>query len=193
MKRRDLLAALCVLPAVPSWATPTRYAIGPGGARIRFDFNLMGGIQSGTVPLANADLRIDPERLSASTADVTADVRRARTGLFFATEAMKSEGVLDAQNHPTASFRSTRVILGSGGRISDGGALEGDLTLRGVTRPVRFEAAIYRPRGTAPTDLSRLSVLLKGSVDRFAFGASGYPDLVGPNVGIDIQVDIAAA
>lgn len=193
MKRRNFLASLSLLAALPSWAAPTRYAIGPEGARIRFDFDLMGGIQSGTVPLATADLQIDPDNLSASTADVTADVRNARTGLFFATEAMKSEGVLDARNHPTASFRSTRVILGSGGRISDGGALEGDLTLRGVTQPVRFDAAIYRPRGTAPTDLSRLSVLLRGSVDRFAFGAAGYPDLVGPNVGIDIQVDIAAA
>lgn len=176
-----------------TFASPTPYKLGRNGARITYTFTLNGNPVKGTVPVNRADLVIDPDNLAASTADVTADVRRARTGLIFATEALKSKGVLDASGFPQARFRSTKVILGPGGRISNGAALEGQLTLRGVTRPVRFAANLYRAPGSAADDLSTLTVALKGRVNRRDFGATGYADLVEDSVGIDIDAEISTA
>ena len=124
---------------------------------------------------------------------MTADIRRARTGLIFATEALKSASVLHADRFPEARFTSTRVILGAGGRISGGATIDGNLTLRGVTRPVRFAAELFRKRGSAPDDLSALDVRLQGRGNRSDFGAIGYADLVEDRVGIDIRADILAA
>ncbi|WP_299042937.1 YceI family protein [uncultured Tateyamaria sp.] len=197
MNRRHMmlgaLAALAPISPGISWAAPTPYRLATGGATITYTFMLNGAPVKGTVPVNQADLSIDPGNLSASTALVSADVRRARTGLIFATEALKSASVLDAKTHPTARFRSTRVTLGPGGRISDGATLEGDLTLRGVTRRVRFDAGLFRTRGSSTDDFSALTVMLKGRVNRRDFGATGYADLVEDTVGIDIVAEIRAA
>ncbi|MEO0402887.1 MAG: YceI family protein [Pseudomonadota bacterium] len=192
MHRRHLLALGLAAIATPSLAAPRPYALAPGQATITYTFTLNGNPVKGTVPLNRADLTIDPANLAASTADVTADIRRARTGLLFATEALKSASVLNANGFPLARFKSTRVILGPGGRISDGAKLEGNLTLRGVTRPVRFDANLFRARGSTTDNLDALTVTLSGRINRRDYGAIGYPDLVADTVGIDIQAEISA-
>lgn len=192
-RRHLLLCALATLAPRASWAVPTPYRLGPGGATITYTFMLNGTSVKGTVPVSQADLTVDPNNLNNSTALVSADVRRARTGLIFATEALKSSSVLDARTHPTARFRSTRVSLGPSGRLSNGAALDGDLTLRGVTRPIRFDANLFRAPGSAANDLSVLKVTLKGRIDRRDFGATGYADLVDNSVHIDITAEITVA
>lgn len=197
--RRSLLRAALAAPALalgapgtPANAAAQPYALDPGDAAIRFTFDLGGIAQSGTAPLASADITLDPQDLSAARADVTADLSRARTGLILATEAMKSAAVLDTDAHPVARFRSSRVILGRAGRISEGAALEGVLTLRGVTRPVRFDASLFRPPGSAPDDLTRLDIRLRGMISRADFGAVGFAGLVADAVGLDIAAKIRA-
>lgn len=190
MQRRALIASVIAALAIPASAAPLPYVLGPDGATITYTFTVGGEQMTGTVPINRADLTIDAGNLGASTADVTADVRRARTGLIFATKAMKSRSVLAANEFPMARFQSTRVILGSSGRMDDGAALEGLLTLRGVTRPVRFEAQMFRETGTPTGDVQTLNVLLTGNVNRRDFGADGYSELVDDTVRIEIKAHI---
>lgn len=188
--RRALIAGAMAALATPAAAVPRPYTLGPNGATITYTFLLNGAPVQGTVPIDRADLTIDATNLAASTANVTADVRRARTGLIFATQALKSRSVLAADDFPLARFQSTRVVLGSSGRIDGDAVLEGMLTLRGVTRPVRFNANLFREPGTQNGDLGRLNVRLKGAVDRRDYGAVGYSDLVEDRVEIDIKAQI---
>lgn len=192
--RRTLLKAglACPALALPAWSGRRPYVIDKSSATIQFLFDLNGIIQTGTAPLQRADVSFDPQNLTSAEADVTADLTQARTGFIFATSAMKSASVLDTERHPTARFRSTQVILGRNGRISEGAVLEGTLTLRGMTRPVRFDAALFRPPGSAASDLERLDIHLTGAIQRFDYGAMGYADLVADRVGLDIRARISA-
>ena len=190
MQRRLFLASAIAAMATPGLTAPRAYVMGPEGATITYTFLLGGAPVKGTVPIDRADLMIDADNLAASTADVTADVRRARTGLLFATEALKSRSVLAAADFPLARFQSTKVILGARGRISDGATLEGMLTLRGVTNPVQFDAQLFRDPGTARDDLRTLRVILNGAVRRSAYGATGFSDLVEDTVEIEIKAQI---
>lgn len=173
-------------------AAPRRYAIIPEDAEIRFIFTANGTEQIGVAPLLRADLRIDPDNLTASTAQVDADVSQARAGLIMITQALKGPDILDTARHPTARFRSTGVTLGATGRLSDGATITGDLTLKGATRPVRFDAAIYRAPGSSPDDLDRLEAHLTGRISRGSFGIAGYSAMVDDTVGLDIRVRIRA-
>lgn len=198
MHRRTLLAsglAALAAPAIalPARAAPTPYRLAGTGAAITYTFTLSGAPIKGSIPVNRADLKVDPDNLTGSTADVTADVRQAETGLIFATQALKSASVLDADRFPLARFQSTRIILGPGGRISGGAAIDGRLTLRGVTRPVRFDAGLFRPQGSAAEDLNTLIVAMSTRINRHDFGASGYPDLVDPMVTVDINAQISVA
>ncbi|WP_299282871.1 YceI family protein [uncultured Tateyamaria sp.] len=192
MFRRQFLTLALASIAAPSIGAPQPYGLAPGRSTITYTFVLNGNRVQGTVPITQADVTVDPTNLAASTADVTADVRAARTGLIFATEALKSASVLNAAEFPLARFRSTQVILGPGGRISDGAALRGDLTLRGVTRLIQFQAGLFRARGSSSNDFSALIVKLSSQINRRDFGAVGYPDLVEDIVGIDITAEISA-
>ena len=83
--------------------------------------------------------------------------------------------------------------LAQDGRLSGGARISGRLTLRGVTRSQDLTASIYRPPGSDPNDLQSLTVLLSGQLSRADFGATGYPELVTDNVGLDITAVIRAA
>ncbi|TMM55149.1 YceI family protein [Sulfitobacter sabulilitoris] len=191
MPRRAFL--LCALAAAsPVQAAPRDYVLSPQASQISFVFTLNGSPQVGTAPVASADLRVDPANLAASTADVRADISRARTGLVFATQALKSRDVLDAARYPIVRFVSTSIQLGRKGRISGGATITGRLTLRGVTRPLRLNATLTRPAGTAPDDLSILNIHLTGALSRSAYGASGFADLVADRVDLDIRAQIRA-
>ena len=62
-----------------------------------------------------------------------------------------------------------------------------------MTRPLSLAAALYRPPGTAASDLRRLDIRLSGQISRAAFGATGYANLVGDRVGLQISARLLAA
>ena len=60
------------------------------------------------------------------------------------------------------------------------------LTVRGVTRPVVFDAQFFRQQGTQPGDRRLLSIIVTGSLSRAAFGADGWSGLAGDEVRLTI-------
>lgn len=176
--------------ATPALAAPTRYTLETAGSTVEFVYTLNAADQRGSMPVGKADLVIDPDNLAASQIDVTLDVTATRTGFIFATEALKGRSVLNVAQFPTVTFTSTSIKLGPSGRLSNGATVTGRVTVRGVTKPITLRADIYRPRGSAPDDLSRLEVHLTGQIRRSTFGATGYADLVDDTVVLDIRAKI---
>jgi polyisoprenoid-binding protein YceI len=195
-KLPQLFRAFCVLAFVltaPSvMAEPTRYELDKTASQVGFIYSLSGADQKGTMPVASAVLMIDPDNLATSAVDVYLDVQNARTGLIFATDALKSPSVLDANQFPTLHFVSTTIRLGANGRLSEGAEIDGNVTLRGVTRPITLQAGLFRLQGSAIDDLSHLTVRLTGSINRAEFGANGFGELVGDSVRLDIVAHIKA-
>jgi polyisoprenoid-binding protein YceI len=99
---------------------------------------------------------------------------------------MKGPKVLEAESHPVIAFRSTAVRP-----KGDGAEVTGEVTIRGVTRPMVLDAVIWRQRGTEAGDRSRLTVQLTGRLKRSDFGATGWSDLVGDEVRLTIIARIA--
>ena len=129
---------------------------------------------------------LDFDQVSNSTVAVTIDVKNAEASFPFAAQAMKGPKVLDAQAFPEITFASTSVS-----RAGDGATVEGNVTIRGVTQPMTLAAQIWRQKDSEPGDLSHLTVRLVGKVKRSAFGATGWSDMVGDEVRLDILARIA--
>ena len=195
LTRRGALLALAGLALTPAaaMAAPTRYLLDRDASNIGFRFVLNGAEQTGTMPVRQADIVVDPANLAATRVDVTVSVTGARTRLPFATRALTGPDVLDAARFPTIRFVSDKVRLAQDGRLSGGAQISGRLTMRGVTRPMILAAELYRERGSAPDDLSNLTVLLSGQVSRSDFGATGFSTLVEDGIGLDITAVIRAA
>jgi polyisoprenoid-binding protein YceI len=178
--------AMLLAEAVPS--APVSYGLDPARSEVGFTYRLLGAATRGRMPVAQAEIRIDFADLSATFADVTLNVRDARAGLIFATEAMLGPTVLDATRHPTIRFRSRRTYAAEGGAV-----MEGDLTIRGITRPVALRARFLRPPGSDPAARDRLSIELTGAVSRSSFGAAGYPDIVDDRIDLRIRAGLDRA
>jgi len=180
-----LIVALALLPGL-SQAAPTRYALSTDASTVRFETDFGINKITGQMPISRADLTLDFAEVARSKVNVTLDVSGARASFPFATEAMKGPQVLDARAHPQLTFQSTAVTAeGTGARVT------GDVTLRGVTRPMVLKAEIWRKQGSAEGDLSHLTVRLTGRINRSAFGATGWGDMVGDEVRIEIIARIA--
>lgn len=186
MKRRALLLALPALAIRPVLAAPVPYALDTQNSRVAFSFKVAGQSLNGTMPIAFADIHLDLADIAASRVAATLNASRARTGLPLATEALTGPGILHAARHPLITFRSTSI------RVEGiGGEMDGDLTVRGVTRPVTLNAQLYRRRDTE--DPGSLTIRMSGEISRTAFGASAMPDLVADAVALDILARITRA
>ena len=174
-------------------AAPTRYQLDAQASTVGFVFTLGGARQNGTMQVATAEIFVDPANLAASRVDISLDVDSVRTPLPFARQALIGPDLLDVGQFPTIRFISTKVRLAADGRLSGGATISGNLTVHGVTRQVMLDAGLFRAKGSAPDDLSLLTVQLSGQLSRSAFGASGYGDLVGDPVDLNIVAVIRVA
>lgn len=178
--------------ALPARAAPIAYTLERTETRVGFGFSISGVAQAGTMPVARADMTIDPDNLANSRVDVLLQAAEARTGLFLATQALKSAQVLNTAQFPTIRFTSSAIELADGGRLSGGAQVEGRLTIRDVSRPIRLTASLFRPPGTAVDDLQRLTVQMSGGISRSAWGVIGYRELVDDIVTFDIRAALRA-
>jgi polyisoprenoid-binding protein YceI len=189
---KALLTAIALTLPVTVIAAPTAYALEAAKSQVGFVFTLNNAAAKGSMPIKASNIQIDLDALQRSSVDVTVDVRKTRTGFFFATEALKGASVLNAKEFGTIRFVSTGIRLSASGQLSGGAQIDGNLTMRGVTRPVTLNASLFRQRGTDAGDLSRLSFRLTGTVSRSAFGATGYGDLVKDAIQLDIVARVSS-
>lgn len=182
LRAMRLTALLVWLFALPAFADPVPYALQADQSRVGFTWAFGQTPVKGRMPVTRADLALDFDRVENSRVSVTLDAAHANPGNPLADGAMKGDSVLWTSRYPEISFVSRRVR-----RDGEGGAIiEGDLTLRGVTRPQTLRARLYRPGSTEPGDRRRLTIRLDGSLSRAAFGADGYKGMVADRIDLDI-------
>jgi polyisoprenoid-binding protein YceI len=92
----------------------------------------------------------------------------------------------DAERHPEIAFRSTALRLADDGRAE----VDGELTIRGVTRPVTASGHYAPPRQSSFGEIAGLQ--LQTSFDRREFGFDWQIELPGGGdaVGWDVEVAI---
>jgi polyisoprenoid-binding protein YceI len=92
----------------------------------------------------------------------------------------------DAERHPEITFRSTEIHLAGDGQAE----VDGELTIRGVTRPVTARGNYASPRPSPYGEVAGLQ--LRTSVDRREFGLNWQMELPGGGdaVGWGVELDI---
>ena len=138
------------------------------------------------MPVSRAEIALDFDQPGNSRINVSVDASKAEAGAPLASEALKGQSVLWTERFPEISFRAEDIRRdGRGGVI-----LSGVLTVRGVSRPQVFTAQLFRPPGREAGDRSQLTVRLRGTLSRSAFGANGYSSFVADRVDLDIRAEV---
>ncbi|HEX5725080.1 MAG TPA: YceI family protein [Longimicrobiaceae bacterium] len=125
-----------------------------------------------------------------SSVAVEIGVASIDTGVAQRDEHLRSGDFLDVESHPAITFRS-RGVQGALARPGDEFTLTGDLTIRGVTRPVTLDVT-YEGQGQDPWGGERVSFSAATKLDRRDFGLTWNQALEtgGILVGNEIRVAI---
>lgn len=158
----------------------------PVHSELAFKVRHMGvGKAGGTFALSGANLTFGDNGITDGSVTATADATSVQTKNDARNTHVRSDDFLDVTNHPTIDFRSTGV------REFDGETfhLDGELTVRGITRAITLDAeflgAIVDANGT-----DRVGFAASGSINRKDFGVKFSPVFGVSNAVVSDKVDL---
>ncbi len=147
------------------------YAIEPSHARVLFTVEHLGfSTWYGDFTGAKGVLVLDPKDPSKSSVDVSVPTASVSTTNAVLDGELKSADWFDAAKYPTISFKSTKVTVTGPGRA----AVEGDLTLHGVTKPVTLTATFKAAGVNGMNKHYTAGFDVSGKIKRSDFGVSKY-------------------
>lgn len=181
MRHRLAFALALFLLPTAIWASPVPYAIDRTASTVGFAVDYVFGKITGAMPLGRTHLVIDFRNPPKSAITVTLRPRFTTASLPYAATAMKGAKGFDVQRYPVIRFRSTQVTA-QGDTIR----ITGKATIRGITRPLTLEARLFRVAGEAVGDNRQLTMRITGTIQRSAFGADGWENIVSDDVQLAI-------
>jgi polyisoprenoid-binding protein YceI len=151
-----------------------------------FEINHLGfSMQRGRFNHTTGKVTLDPKAANGGSVDVTIDTASISTGLAELEEHLRSKDFLDAARYPQMKFVSTKLIFNKE-QLS---AVDGNLTLHGVTKPVHLTVDHFHC-GLNPIALKNVcGVNAYTVIKRSEFGVDKYVPAVGDEVKIVLQVE----
>jgi len=144
---------------------------------------------------ATGRLVLDESELMNSHVEATIDAASIETRDPQRDAHLKSGDFLDVESFPTLSFKSTSISLVRAGEL----AVEGELTVRDVTRKVLFDVEGPTPPAKDPWGNTRVAVSATTKISRKDFGLTWNSALesggvlVGDEVTITLDVQFVKA
>lgn len=185
MPRFLALLFACLLPLSASAAD--RYRLDPVHTRVLFAVEHAGFSQAlGTVSGSEGVLEFDPDDWRSARLDVVIPIARLDLGDDKWNRAALGRNLLDGEDHPVASFTSTRVEPVDATHAS----VFGTLTLRGVAREVKLDVAFNQvKRYPLPPFRRTIGFSATTTISRKAFGIDAWPTVIGDSVALRIEAE----
>lgn len=181
-------AAPAVRPADAPGAAPVRWQIDQTHSELTFRIRHLVSRVNGSFNTWGGTIVADPASLGGGSVNVEIQTASIDTNNERRDTHLRSADFFDAENHPAITFRSTRVE-------SRGGELQvhGNLTIRGVTKPVVLEGRMLEVGSAAGR--RRIGFEAETRVNRMDYGVSwnraaeGGGAVLGDEVTISIAIE----
>jgi len=149
----------------------------------------------GHFPKVTGVLTLDESDPANSRVETSIEAASIQTGDAQRDAHLKSRDFLDVEKFPTLSFKSTKVRHAGNGES----AVEGDLTIHGVTRKAVFAVEGPTPAAKDPWGYTRVAISATTKISRKDFGLTWNAALetggilVGDEVTIALEVQFIKA
>jgi polyisoprenoid-binding protein YceI len=140
-------------------------------------------------------LSLDESDITNSTVEATINAASISTGDEQRDAHLKSADFFDVEKFPTLSFKTARIVRSGDGEL----AVEGQLTIHGVTRNVKFAVEGPTAPGKDPWGNTRIGISATTKINRKDFGLVWNAALetggilVGEDVTITLDVQFVKA
>jgi polyisoprenoid-binding protein YceI len=144
----------------------------------------------GQFPKISGVLTLDESDLAKSSVEASIEAASIETRDSQRDAHLRSADFFDAEKFPTLHFKSTGLSIVRDGELS----VEGDLTIHGITRKVRFAVEGPTPPTKDPWGNTRVAVAATTKINRKDFGLTWNAALEtgGILVGDDVTITLEA-
>jgi polyisoprenoid-binding protein YceI len=188
LKEGKMVMGLAAALALPALADTTVWTIDPNHANAQFFVKHLGiSTVQGEFTKVTGTVTIDNSDITKSTVDVTIPADTVYTRVAMRDNDLKSQHFLDVAQYPTITFKSTKITK-TGDDTYD---LTGNLTIRGVTKPVTLKVSDL----SKPIDVKMMGGWRRGAsatttINRQDFGVAADPGMVGNEIHILIDLEM---
>lgn len=164
------------------------YQIDPAHSGVHFSIrHLMISTVRGSFSGVKGTIVHDTADPSATTIDAEVDVNTITTNDEKRDGHLKSPDFFDAATYPVMTYKSTRVVKGDETKYT----VEGDLTLHGVTKPVKLHVEEVSEETKDPWGKTRIGVTAKAKLNRKDFGLvwNAPVEAGGVVIGEDVKIE----
>jgi polyisoprenoid-binding protein YceI len=182
------LLVLALAASAPAFAAPTTYVIDGSHTYPRFSYSHFGySTQLSRFNRTTGQVVFDPAARTGSV-EITIDMTSVDTGFDAFDEHIQAADFLDTKRFPTATFRSTKVTFEGDRPV----AIEGLLTIKGVTKPVTLKVTAFQAKKHPMQKKPAIGADAHTVIRRSEFGAGKYAPDVGDEVRIDVALEAVA-
>lgn len=182
---RTTAATLATLVAGTAFAAPETYNVDPMHTIPTYEINHLGfSTQRGRFNKTSGTIVLDRAKHTVS-ADISIDVNSLSTGVEKLETHLRSEDFFDAAKYPTITFKSTGARF-SGDKLE---SLTGNLTMRGVTKPVTLTVTAFHCGFNQVYKKDECGADVTTMIKRSDFGISYAVPAVGDEVKLLIPVE----
>lgn len=173
--------ALTALPA-------GEYVVEKTHAYVTFSYS-HGGLSNPILSFRSFDATatVEPDDLAASTLRVTIDPASIDSAVPRFDEHLKSADMFDVAAHPEITFVSTDLDV-----TGDSGTLTGDLTMKGITKPVTLDV-VLNGAGENRDGVPAFGISATGQLDRSEWDLGYAAPFVGTDVDLRIEAEFMMA
>jgi len=191
VQRISLAALFAVLCNVAFAAEPVRYALDPVHTRVMFAVQHAGFSNAiGTVSGSTGTLLFDAEDWRVASVEVSVPMTRIDLGDAKWNKAALAGNLLDGEDHPVATFVSTRVEPVDARHA----LVYGTLTLHGVAHEVKLDVTLNAlKRHPLPPFRRTAGFSATTILSRKAFGIDAWPSVIGDRVELRIEAEATRA
>ncbi|MBI5786617.1 MAG: YceI family protein [Rhodocyclales bacterium] len=186
MKVRHLLSVVsCLALPLAAQAAPEAFSIDPNHTFPSFSYSHLGySTQTSRFDRTSGKIVLDRAAKTGS-ADIQIDMKSVSTGSTLFNEHIQGEDYFNTAKHPFATFKSTNAYFEGDKPV----ALDGELTIKGVTRPVRLKVTSFRQMGHPMLKKDAIGANAVTVVKRSDFDMAKNTPFVGDEVTISIAIE----
>jgi len=179
------VVAQAALTKVPAEVQAGTYKLDSDHGKITWSVDHLGfSTYVGQFVAVEAELTLDPANPSASTLTATIPLTKVASNSDGLNGHLQTPDFFDTANHPVATFVSRSITVDADDPTE--ATVVGDLTLRGVTKPVTMEVE-FNQAGPAMGGVYKAGFDGKATIKRSDFGVSFALPVLGDEVELHIE------
>ena len=185
MIRPLLLASALVVAAAPALAAQ-KYDIDPNHTYVTFTYDHFG-FSNPVLKLEkfSGDFELDTAELTKSSISITFPLDGLHTGVAKLDDDLKAPDFFDAAKYPEITFKSTKVEKAGENALK----ITGDLTVKGVTKPVVLHAKINKIGDNPMSKRPSAGFDADATLKRSDFGITKFLPAVSDEVRVHVSLD----